>query len=161
MPGDSTGLAPLTADGWGPLRIGMTRAEVIAAAGEDANPDAVGGPEPERCEQFRPARTPPGTMVMLEGDTLTRITLSPGSPLRTERGFGVGDQATAVAAEYGAAAERTPHKYVGPPAEYLTVWTEAPPSPGARGIVYEVGEDGRVGHIHAGGPSIRYVEGCL
>src|SRR5690606_14165403 len=32
----------LTEEGWGPIRIGMTRAEVVAAAGEDANPDAVG-----------------------------------------------------------------------------------------------------------------------
>src|SRR3970040_816280 len=34
-------VALLTPDGWGPLRIGMSRAEVVAAAGEDANPDAV------------------------------------------------------------------------------------------------------------------------
>ncbi|WP_158332143.1 hypothetical protein [Brevundimonas abyssalis] len=36
----------------------MTRAEVVAALGEDANPDAVGGPDPESCDQFRPERRP-------------------------------------------------------------------------------------------------------
>ncbi|WP_262423623.1 hypothetical protein [Brevundimonas denitrificans] len=50
----------LSAQGWGPLRIGMTRAEVVAALGEDANPDAVGGPDPESCDQF-PSRTRPRT----------------------------------------------------------------------------------------------------
>jgi hypothetical protein len=30
----------------------------------------------------------------------------------------------------------------------------------ARGIVYEIDGAGKVGAIHAGGPSIQYVEGC-
>jgi outer membrane protein assembly factor BamE (lipoprotein component of BamABCDE complex) len=37
----------LTSQGFGPLRIGMTRAEVETALGADSNPGAVGGPEPE------------------------------------------------------------------------------------------------------------------
>lgn len=41
-------------------------------------------------------------------------------------------------------AEVTPHKYVADPASYITVWESGPET-----------------HIHAGGPSIRYVEGCL
>ena len=35
------------------------------------------------------------------------------------------------------------------------------PAANARGIVYEVGLEGDVSQIHAGGPSIQYVEGCL
>jgi hypothetical protein len=67
--GQATGPEPrpdlITPDGWGPLRIGMSGAEVVAAAGEDANPDAVGGPDPERCDEFRPARAPAGILVMV------------------------------------------------------------------------------------------------
>ena len=37
---------------------------------------------------------------------------------------------------------------------------EAAP-PDSRGIRYEVGDNGKVAFIHAGGPSIQYVEGCL
>ena len=55
----------VTAQGWGPLRIGMTRAEVEAALGADANPNAVGGPDPESCDVFRPTRAPEGLMVMV------------------------------------------------------------------------------------------------
>lgn len=157
-PSDST----ITAEGWGPLRIGMTRAEVVAAAGEDANPEAVGGPEPDACDQFRPERAPRGLLVMIERDRLTRISLSDGTGITTDRGFGVGDPAAAVKEAYGDAATVSPHKYVEAPAEYITVWTTPTTAgPDARGIVYEVGADGRVGHIHAGGPSIQYVEGCL
>src|SRR5690606_9967730 len=63
----------ITADGWGPLRIGMTRDEVVAAAGDDANPDAVGGPDPQRCDQFRPARAPAGLPGLAGGRTPQRV----------------------------------------------------------------------------------------
>lgn len=153
--------ARLTPQGWGPLRIGMTRAEVVAAAGEDAHPEAVGGPEPEVCDEFRPARAPEGMIVMVERLRLTRISLGAGSEVRTERGLGVGDPAAAVRAAHGAEAVSSPHKYSPAPAEYVTVWSTAPSGPDARGIVYETGTDGRVARVHAGGPSIQYVEGCL
>jgi hypothetical protein len=156
----------LTATGLGPLRIGMTRAEVVAAWGEDASPGAVGGADPARCDEFRPARAPEGTLVMIENDRLTRISLIRGSTLKSDRGFGLGAEAAAVKAAYGPAAVASPHKYSSAPAEYLTVWT--PPTsgtayvqdPNARGLVYEIGMDGRVAAIRGGGPSIQYVEGC-
>src|SRR5690606_23850948 len=97
VPGDTAASAPtntapstpadtatyLTAEGWGPLRVGMTRAEVVAALGEDANPNAVGGPEPEQCDEFRPARAPAGMIVMLVQGRLARITLVRDSPVKT------------------------------------------------------------------------------
>ena len=55
----------LTAAGYGPLRIGMTRAEVVTALGDDSDPNAVGGAEPEVCDQWRPARAPEGVLVRL------------------------------------------------------------------------------------------------
>lgn len=157
----SDGPVALTPDGWGPLRIGMSRAEVVAALGEDAHPGAVGGPEPDRCDEWRPARAPAGMIVMIEQGRLTRISLVEGSEVVTEAGLGVGDSAAAVRSAHGAGAESTPHKYLPAPAEYVTVWTTPPPAPGARGIVYEIGTDRRVHFVRAGGPSIRYVEGCL
>jgi len=152
----------LTAEGWGPLRIGMSRAEVVAAAGPDANPNAVGGPDPESCDQFRPRSAPEGLLVMVERDTLTRISLSRSVAVATDAGFAVGDSASAVERHYDARAEVTPHKYQDAPARYITTWTRGrPPAPSARGIRYEIGGDGGITHIHAGGPSIQYVEGCL
>lgn len=163
---DSSAAAPsattLTAEGWGPLRIGMSRAEVVAAAGPDANPGAVGGPDPESCDQFRPRSAPQGLLVMIEHDTLTRISLSRGSGVASDAGFEVGDSSAAVVRYYGARAGITPHKYQSAPARYITIWRRGrPPASSARGIVYEIGGDDRVMHIHAGGPSIQYVEGCL
>lgn len=156
----------LTPVGWGPLRIGMTLEQVNAALGPDANPDAVGGAEPEMCDQFRPANAPEGILVMIERGKLTRISLVEMSPLKTDKGLGIGDTAAAVKAAYGDAATVGPHKYQDAPAEYITVWDGGPRTESyvqdeaARGLVYEIDGTGKVGAIHAGGPSIQYVEGC-
>ncbi|HYI41853.1 MAG TPA: hypothetical protein VE053_16210 [Allosphingosinicella sp.] len=159
--------AALTAEGFGPLRIGMTRAEVVKALGEDSDPEAVGGPDPESCDEFRPARAPEGMLVMIEDGRLTSIALVEGAKVLTDRGLGLGAAAASVRAAYGEALRAGPHKYEAAPAEYLTVWTKNAPrgdgysqDPAARGIRYEIGAKGRVQAIHAGGPSLQYVEGC-
>jgi hypothetical protein len=149
----------LTPDGWGPLRIGMSRAEVVAAAGEDATPDAVGGPDPSRCDEFRPSSAPPGVLVMVEENVLTRISLSRTTDIRTPEGFSIGDDASAVLTHYGSRARVEPHQYWAVPAKYITVRSTT--SPDGRGIRYEVDSGGKVVHIRAGGPSIEYTEGCV
>lgn len=153
--------AVLTPDGWGPLRIGMTRAEVVRAAAEDAQPDAVGGPDPAACDEFRPREAPEGLRAMIEDGILTRITVSRNSDISTAAGIRVGDPAAAVLARYGAEARVEPHKYWEPPARYVTVWRTGPPEADRRGIRFEIDPDDQVVHMHAGGPSIEYVEGCL
>ena len=158
----------LTAGGYGPLRIGMTKAEVIAAVGDKFNPSLVGGAEPEICDQWRPARSPEGVTVMLENGVLTRISIAAPATLKTDRGFGVGDTAAAIKAAYGPLAVSQPHKYSAPPAEDIFVWaTGGPAAAGdyvqdasARGVRYEIGDDGKVSIIHICGPSIQLVQGC-
>ncbi|MGJ8537023.1 MAG: hypothetical protein ACSHW2_07695 [Parasphingopyxis sp.] len=157
----------LSAEGWGPLRIGMSRDEVVAAVGGPADPDAMGSPEPEFCDQFPPAQAPTGMFVMIENGILTSISLSAGSTLQTPEGLSVGDSADAVRAAYGDRLDALTHNYIGPPAEYLTVWStgeiteNGTSDENARGIRYETNADGVIELIHAGGPSIQYVEGCL
>ncbi len=102
---------------------------------------------------------------MLEADKLTRITIGELSTVKTDRGLGLGDTPDAVKTAYGADAKATPHKYQEAPAEYITWWTAPRAEPyvqdaDARGFVYEIDGAGKVGAIHAGGPSIQYVEGC-
>jgi hypothetical protein len=158
----------ITSEGWGPLRIGMTRDQVTAAVGATATPNAVGGADPESCDLFHPARAPEGMLVMIQRDALTSITLRNNTTLKTDRGFGVGDSASAIKAAYGASARVEPHHYIGLPAEYITVWTAHGPTsaetfvqnPAARGIRYETDAEGVVTAVHAGGISIQNVEGC-
>ena len=150
----------ITPDGWGPLRIGMTRAEVVALAGEDANPNAVGGPDPQSCDEFQPEKAPRGVLVMIENGVLTRISVSRNSDIRTAEGLGVGDPAARVLAEYGSKARVDPHKYSPSPAQYITIWRDTVADAARRGIRYEIDGNGAVAHVRGGGPSIEYVEGC-
>lgn len=164
---EAPGAGLLTPEGWGPLRIGMTRDEVTAAVGGKADPNAMGGPEPELCEEYQPADTPEGLYVMIEQGSLVRITLAGDTEVRTPEGITVGDSADQVRAAYGDELRAMPHTYVEAPGEYLTAWTageitdNGTSDENARGIRYEIGEDGMVQLIHAGGPAIQYVEGCL
>jgi hypothetical protein len=157
----------LTAEGYGPLRIGMTLAEVEAAMGADSDPAADGGPEPESCDQFRPARAPEGLLAMIEDGRLTRISLHDGSKVATDKGLRIGATRAEVKAAHGPELRSEPHEYESPEGEYLTIWTREDrgphglAGPEARGIRYEVGATGRVDIIHGGGPSIQLVEGCL
>jgi hypothetical protein len=139
----------------------MTRAEVVAAAGEDANLNAVGGPDPDRCDEFRPSSAPAGLLVMVQGGVLTRISVSRNSDITTPEDFGVGDSGSSVLEDYGSRASVSPHQYWPAPAKYITVWREESSDVDRRGIRYEIDARGEVVHIHAGGPSIESVEGCV
>ena len=161
VPAPGSAAEALTAAGFGPLRIGMTRAEVVAVLGDDANPGSVGGPDPESCDMFRPVRAPEGLLVMILDGALGSVWVSRNAAVETDRGLNVGDTAAEVKRVYGAAAEVTPHKYSDAPAEYITVWTTAQhQGPSARGLKYTIGPDGLVESIAGGGDSISYVEGC-
>ncbi|WP_428407418.1 hypothetical protein [Hyphococcus sp.] len=156
----------LTAEGWENLRIGMTKDEIAAAYGADANPNAVGGPEPDVCDEFHPENAPDGMRVMLTDGRLARITIGRDAKVKTGEGLGLGASAREVKDAYGDAAEIMPHKYAAAPAEYITVWDKDRPESyitddSARGLRYVVGKDGTVEQIHAGGPAIQLVEGCL
>lgn len=155
----------VTSEGLGPVRIGMSRAEVVGLWGEDSAPNAVGGADPATCDQFHPVNAPAGVNVMIQNGVLTRITLMRTAESKTDRGFGLGDPALAIKEAYGGAVIAQPHKYQSPPAEDLFAWTQGGSTayvtdPAARGIRYEIGSDGKVSMIHAGDPSIQLVEGC-
>ena len=155
----------LNAEGLGAARIGMSKADLIAAWGDRANLNAVGGAEPEVCDQFHPARAPEGVNVMIQDGKLTRITLMRDAKIKTDRGFGLGDTAMAIKQAYGGSIFAEPHKYQAAPAEDLFAWTRGGSTnyvtdPSARGLRYEIGTDGKVSMIHAGDPSIQLVEGC-
>lgn len=139
----------------------MTRSEVVAASGEDAHPEAVGGPDPASCDEFRPDRAPDGLLVMIRDGRLTRISITEGAGIVAGEGIAVGDSVSAVLEAYGSEAISSPHRFHAAPARYLTVWQVRPPSPSARGIVYEITGTERVLRILAGDASIEFPEGCV
>ena len=74
---------------------------------------------------------------------------------RTAQNVGVGSTDAEVRTAYQNVIEEGAH-YNPPPAHNLLIWT----TPDQSGLLFEVGETGIVTAVHAGSPSIRYMEGC-
>jgi len=144
---------PLTPDGYGPARIGMTQAEVAKALHTRLTGEAI---EDEATCVEKEATAFPGVLFMFEDRKLARVSLWEGSKVTTARGIGMGATADAVRRAYGKAVKAEPHYYEGRPSEYLTVWTV----PKKRGVRFETNGKRRVQAIHAGTSAIQYVEGC-
>jgi hypothetical protein len=144
---------PLTPDGYGPIRIGMSRTEVARLVGAPLE----GEEYTEGCIETHATRGWSGMWFMFEDGRLSRISISARSLARTPRGIGVGASEAVVRRAYPRGLQVEPHHYEGPPGRYLTFWLR----PNARGVRFETDRTRRVRTIHAGGPSIQYVEGCL
>lgn len=147
------GTLALTPDGLGPVRIGMTPKQVIAAIGGTL--EGEGYDSEDICVEKESSKLR-GVGFLFEEGKLTRISLGHGADIVTAGGIGVGTAAIAVRQAYRGKLKSEPNIYIEKPAEYLTYWTV----PEKRGIRFEVNEKRKVYVIHAGGPSIEYVEGC-
>ena len=145
----------LTPDGYGPVRIGMTRAQVERAL----NVRLEGTPVDDAnvCIEMEPGSGPHRNLYfMFANRRLSRIAAGQGSPVTTPRGIGIGASAAQVRRAYGRALRAEEHTYIGQPAEYLTFWT----SPNRRGVRFTTDANRRVETIIAGDETILYIEGC-
>ncbi len=156
-PGSGTSGAaspPLTPDGFGPMRIGMSERLAARTLGLKIAKDD--GANSYDCrEELWPAH--PELVVMARRGRIARISLVEKSPLRTERGLGVGSSEADVRRGYGRALKAEPNAYEEPPALYLTAWAVK----GRRGVRYETDNTRRVARLHVGDDSIELIEGCL
>lgn len=149
---------PLTEQGYGPVTIGMTLDEARNASGAPLNEGGGIADEDAQYCQEQPWALPDGDIIylMFEEGRLTRITAADRAPhVRTAQNVGVGSTEAEVQAAYQDLVE-TAATYAGPPAHDLVAWT----TPDQAGLRFEIDAAGGVTQVHAGGPSILYVEGC-
>ncbi len=148
--------SPLAVEGYGDLTIGMPIADARRISGQPMNVPGIED-TPGACnEQEYTAPDGDKLYVMFEGDVITRITASTEAPhARTAQNVGVGSTDAEVRTAYQNVIEEGAH-YSPPPAHNLLIWT----TPDQSGLLFEVNEQGIVTAVHAGGPSIRYMEGC-
>lgn len=147
----------LTAEGYGDMRIGMSIADARRVSGQTMTNPPLDEETPGACmEQEYVLPNGEKLWLMFEGDVLTRITAGSESPsTRTAQNVGVGSTDPEVRAAYQYIIEESAH-YSPPPAHNLLIWTV----PDQSGFLFEVNEQGIISSVHAGGPSIRYMEGC-
>lgn len=140
--------------GYGPARFGMTLDEAARALGVELMVD--GEIDEPLCYYARPVPAIDGLMVMLAQGRVVRFDV--GAPgIETRSGLGVGDDEAEVLRVLGAqSVEITPHKYVAPDGNYLTVWSNDRQA----AVRFET-LNGKVTSFYAGrAPQVTYVEGC-
>jgi hypothetical protein len=147
----------ISAEGYGPVRIGMTIEEAAAALGQPLNPD-MDFDEPEFCQTLHIGdQTAEGALrFMAQHGRITRISDYQEPDALTAEGLGVRSTDAEIRAAYPGAIEQ-PAKYDDPPAHDLIVWTV----PDESGIRFEINSSGTATILHAGDESILLVEGCL
>ena len=156
--GAERGPWPLTPEGYGPARIGMTRAQVERALGVTLQGEPIDSEYV--CVEMVPVRADADAdaniVFMFLERRLSRIAVVNSSPVRTPRGIGIGASAAQVRRAYPTGLLAEEHSYTGAPAEYLTFWVRRERS----GVRFTTDENRRVDTIIAGNESIRYIEGC-
>jgi len=138
-------------DGVGPVRIGMTLAQLNKALEENfAAPAAKDQADCFYVSTSKPAKL---LFMMLEGRVARIDVREPG--VKTASGIQVGDSEAKARKVYGSRLKVEPQKYVEH-GHYLTVTT----SDGRRGIRFEAA-DGKITSYYAGrDQAIQLVEGC-
>jgi hypothetical protein len=140
----------LTLEGLGPIRIGMTPAQLQRAGVRYETPDDTFGGIGTCAQTAVIGR--PGVALMFENGRVARIEIDrPG--IRSLSGAQVGDTEAAVKRLYGKRLVVEGHKY-DDAGHYLIVHAAA----GASSMVFET--DGRVVTQMRAGPAAGYVEGC-
>lgn len=142
----------ITTAGYGPVKIGMSVAEASAALGVKLVSE---GPVDEpTCHYMRPEPAVEGLWFMISNDHVARIEVI-AAGITTRSGLGIGDSEDRLK-ELLPGAEVTPHKYLAPDGDYLTVWT----SDRKAAVRFETLQ-GKVTSFYAGRvPEVEYVEGC-
>ncbi|HEX7048786.1 MAG TPA: hypothetical protein VF188_01140 [Longimicrobiales bacterium] len=142
----------VTADGLGPIRIGMSTEEVARALGGAVDvPDEPGG-----CDYILPPTWPQGVAVMMVDGSVARVDVWEGGTATAE-GARIGSTEDEIQALYPGRVEVRPHKYTE--GHYLIV-TPPGPTGAERRIVFET--DGRAVERYRAGalPAVEWVEGC-
>ena len=140
-------------DGFGPIRVGMTRAQAERAAGLPLSDDsAVRG---AYCYYLDLARSAKGVVFMFTDSRIARIDVQ-ATGYATLSGARIGDSEARLRDLYGERAKFSPHKYLGTNGNYVTV-----ASADHRHAVQFETHHGRVTRYRAGRfPEVGLVEGC-
>lgn len=143
----------LTEQGIGPVRVGMTLADVAGATSAGIR---LVGTDSTECSYLSWRDGPPGVLIMAEGGHVVRIDVR-NPAIATPEGIKIGSTEAEVQQRYSGRVEVQPHKYSD--GHYLVITPREPADSNLR-IVFET--DGKKVETFRGGlvPQVQYVEGC-
>lgn len=143
----------LSAEGYGPIRIGMSREDAAAAFGQTL---LLNGAADPACEGyvFEPGVGPEGMRFLALDGAIARISDHGSQNLLTDAGIAVGAGIDAVRTAYAGAEESGVEDG---PGRVLTAWRES----GALGLRFWFDGEGRVTEMAAGTrEALLLTEGC-
>jgi hypothetical protein len=147
----ASGAMSVTPTGIGPVRAGMTIAELRQALDSVRFTDS----DSARCAYPKFVGLPEGVWVMVEQGIVGRVDVQKGD-VATAEGIRIGDDSSVVRSVYGPRVTVVPHKYTD--GRYLEVKT---PGDTLHMIIFETNVRGTVLRYRAGQlPQVRYVESC-
>ncbi len=140
-------------DGFGPIRVGMTRVQAERAAGLPLSDDrAVSG---AYCYYLDFTRGVTGVAIMFTEGRIARVDVL-AAGYATLSGARIGDTETRLRDLYGGRAQFSPHKYLGSSGNYVTIVS----ANGRYAVQFET-HHGRITRYRAGRfPEVGLVEGC-
>lgn len=152
-PARMVGPMDLTEHGIGPVRVGMTLAEVARATSSGIH---LVGTDSTECSYLNWRDGPPGVLIMAEGGRVVRVDVR-NPAIATPEGIKIGSTEADVQQRYAGHVEVLPHKYAD--GHYFVVTPRNPVDSDLR-MVFET--DGRKVETFRGGrvPQVQYVEGC-
>lgn len=142
-------------DGFGPVKVGMSKTVASAALGVELERTNVAGDN--ECEYLHAKSGWEGIEFMFSQGVVVRVDVMKGRTA-TANGIRIGDSIAKIKKAYPKRVEVAPHQYIPlPDGKYLTVKS----SSGTNAIRFET-DKGRVINYYAGRfPEIEYVEHCL
>lgn len=152
---------PLTMDGLGPVKLGMTQRAAEKALGVRLKIDDASAYKESGCGYL--ARTDgrsPDVLYMIMDGRITRIDIDVEPParslVRVKEGIGIGSSETEILRAFGKSVKVEPHPYLDEQGHYLVVDSKDH----KRGLIFET-EHGKVTTFRAGlYPSLGFIEGC-
>jgi hypothetical protein len=148
--------SPLTINGIGPVRVGMTLAEAEQAADmpmsvPDTDDNGCGYSQPQGIENL---------LFMVTDNQIARVDVVRDSTIKTLSGAGIGNTRAEIEAMYPGQIEVSPHKYVQG-GHYLT-YIPTDVSDRNYRIVFETDENDVVTRLRSGKlPEVTWVETCF
>ncbi|NEQ26497.1 MAG: hypothetical protein F6K28_47205 [Microcoleus sp. SIO2G3] len=148
--------SPVTIDGIGAVRVGMTLAQAEQAAGVPIK--SAGASGNASCAYMRPQGIE-GLLFMETEGRIARIDVVRDSTIKTLSGAGIGNTEAEIEALYPGQIEVSPREYV--PGGHYPTYVQNDPSNRNYRIVFETDENGVVTQFRAGKLSeVIWVEGC-
>jgi hypothetical protein len=145
-------VAVLDASGLGPIKLGMSVAQLASQLGEPLTEPS--DPEERSCWYVESSKHP-DVIFMVEDGRLRRIDVQ-SMRVAAPGAIRVGDSEQTVKRRFGTRVVQAPHHYGGPRDHYLTVRLNS-----STAIRFET-TDGKVDLFYLGGlEQVQHVEGCL